>query len=150
MSNRTRAWIVAAAAAVLMPQWACADEAPAGGCEPQTEISGARLFAENCTVCHGQDGKGGGPLAVAKNLTPPDLTALAARTNGKFPVEHVSDKLRHGGGEDADGGKTMPVWTKIFAHECGDAYARHAITELEKFLKTIQEKGAGAAGAAEK
>ena len=48
-----------------------------GGCEPLAEISGATLFAENCTLCHGPDGKGGGPLAVAKNMTPPDLTTLA-------------------------------------------------------------------------
>ncbi len=140
MLNRTKAWIMAAAAAVLLPQWACAEEGAPSGCEPLAEISGVTLFAENCTLCHGPDGKGGGPLAIAKNLTPPDLTTLAARTDGKFPVDHVSDKLMHGGGEKADGNKSMPVWTKIFAHECGDAYAHQAIIELEKFLKTIQEK----------
>jgi hypothetical protein len=34
----------------------------------------------------------------------------------------------------------MPVWKKIFAHECGDAYARKAEIELENFLRMIQEK----------
>ncbi len=145
MSKRTRAWIAAAAAAILLPGWACAEGTPAGGCEPLTEISGAALFAENCTVCHGPDGKGGGPLAKAENLSPPDLTTLAARTGGKFPMDHVAGRLRRGGGENAGGDKTMPVWRKLFAHECGDAYARQALTELENFLKTIQEKGAGAA-----
>ena len=57
-----------------------------------------------------------------------------------FPWTHVSDELRHGGGEKADGNKTMPVWKKIFAHECGDAYARKAEIELENFLRMIQEK----------
>ncbi len=139
MLKRAEIWIVAAAAAVLLPQWACrAESAP--GCEPLSKISGAALFAENCTFCHGPDGKGVGPLAVAKNLKPPDLTTLAARTDGTFPMAHVSQELRHGGGENGDGDRTMPVWKKIFAHECGDAYARQALIELEKFLKTIQEK----------
>jgi putative copper resistance protein D len=140
MLNRTKALIVAAAAAAILPQWASAEEGAPGGCEPLAEISGATLFAENCTLCHGPDGKGGGPLAAAKNLTPPDLTTLAARTHGKFPMDHVSDELRHGGGGKTDGDKTMPVWKKIFAHECGDAYARQAEIELEKFLRVIQEK----------
>ncbi len=140
MLKRTKAWIVAAVAAVILPQWAYGKESTPGGCEPLAGISGATLFAENCTYCHGADGKGGGPLAVAKKLTPPDLTTLAARTKGKFPMNHVSDELRHGGGGDADGDKTMPVWRKIFAHECGEAYAQQAVIELEKFLTTLQEK----------
>ena len=140
MLNRTKAWIMAAAAAVLVPQGHAPRKAPLAAANRWPKSRGITLFSENCTLCHGPDRKGGGPLAISKNLTPPDLTTLAARTNGKFPVDHVSDKLRHGGGEKADGNKSMPVWTKIFAHECGDAYAHQAIIELEKFLKTIQEK----------
>jgi hypothetical protein len=34
----------------------------------------------------------------------------------------------------------MPVWTKIFFHECGDAYAQKAVLELEHYLKAIQAK----------
>jgi mono/diheme cytochrome c family protein len=36
---------------------------------------GARLFAANCTACHGADGHGDGSLAKALPLTPADLTA---------------------------------------------------------------------------
>ncbi len=116
------------------------DEIRGDGCKPLTEISGRNLFAENCTVCHGLDGKGGGPLATALNLTPPDLTTLAARGNGEFPSEHVLSILRHGGSETIDGDKTMPAWAKIFAHECGAAYGQQAILELRSYLKTIQDR----------
>ena len=57
MLNRTKALIVAAASAAILPQWADAEEGAPGGGEPLAEISGATLFAENCTLCHGPDGK---------------------------------------------------------------------------------------------
>ncbi len=139
MLKRAKTRIVAAAAAILLHEWAFGAES-VPSCEPLSEISGAALFAENCTFCHGPDGKGGGPLAIAKGLTPPDLTTLAARTDGRFPMAHVSQELSRGGGERGDGDRSMPVWRKLFAHECGDAYARQALIELEKFLRTIQEK----------
>jgi len=40
----------------------------------------------NCALCHGPDGKGGGPLAIAKNLPPPDLTTLAAGETANEPL----------------------------------------------------------------
>ena len=72
MLNRTKAWITAAAAAVLLPQWACAEEGAPSGCEPLAEISGVTLFAENCTLCHGPDGKG--DTKMGKKLEIKDFT----------------------------------------------------------------------------
>jgi copper resistance protein D len=45
---------------------------------------GARLYAENCALCHGADGKGSGPAAAALTVRPADLTAphLLAHTPG--------------------------------------------------------------------
>lgn len=124
-----------------------AEEAPTQPCTLGNAISGRTLFQDNCTVCHGPDGKGGGPLAAALQIVPPDLTLLSKRGNGHFPAEHVIAKMETGGGQTKDGNKAMPVWGKIFAHECGAAYSKQAVLKLERFVETIQEgyKGAGEA-----
>ena len=109
-------------------------------CKLPETFAGRLLFDENCAFCHGVDGKGGGPLASALDLMPPDLTTLAARGRGKFPTDHVLSILRHGGGEKSDGDKTMPAWAIILSHECGPTYAGQAIVELERYLETIQQR----------
>ncbi len=109
-------------------------------CKPLEPGSGRTLFAENCTVCHGPDGKGGGPLAKSLTLSPPDLTTLSARGNGAFPSAHVLSILRDGGGETREGDKAMPMWTKIFSHECGEAYGRQAIGEIKRYIETIRAR----------
>jgi len=125
-----------AVAALSMP---CAAQSGSGidPCARMEVLPGSKLFAENCTYCHGPDGKGGGILAKEMKLTPPDLTTLAARSSGAFPTEYVSSLLRGTSG-NAHGG--MPNWTSIFADECGAASANRAVTELGVYLKTIQAK----------
>ena len=46
--------------------------------------SGAALFATHCAPCHGDDGKGNGPVAFQMIVAPPDLTTAqpAERTDG--------------------------------------------------------------------
>lgn len=41
----------------------------------QSVDGGAKIFAENCTACHGASGRGDGPLAKQTRLPPADLTA---------------------------------------------------------------------------
>ena len=114
--------------------------AQSGPCALPEPGPGRTLFVQNCTVCHGTQGKGGGVLAKALNLSPPDLTTLAARTKGVFPSAHVLSMLREGGGETAEGDKAMPVWAKIFSHECGEDYGKRAVAEIERYIEAIQQR----------
>lgn len=50
-----------------------------------TVSRGAGVFSQNCSACHGRNGKGDGP--VAKSFDPP-------------PVDFTKGVLRHGSGDD--------------------------------------------------
>ena len=58
--------------------------APAEPYAAASVVHGARLYAENCALCHGADGRGDGPAAASLTVHPADLTAphLFAHTEG--------------------------------------------------------------------
>jgi len=63
------------------------------GCVQDPQIDGRQAFAENCTACHGADGRGDGPLAHLLSKSPPDLTLLAAKHGGVFPRDYVMSTI---------------------------------------------------------
>lgn len=56
-------------------------------------IDGRTAYMENCASCHGADGKGDGPAARDLAVAPPDLTTIAARNGGVFPVNQVMSTI---------------------------------------------------------
>jgi len=79
---------------------------------PAPQQSGEELYTEHCAVCHGADGTGNGPLAVALKEVPSDLTGISRRNGGRFPRDEVYRTIEgtrtnrfsaHGGGD-------MPIW----------------------------------------
>ena len=52
-------------------------------------VEGQILFAQNCAICHGDDGRGGGLLAQKTTPTPPDLTRITFRERDVFPRTRV-------------------------------------------------------------
>lgn len=59
---------------------------------PSTPTS-AQFFAQNCTSCHGTDGKGDGPMAVGADPAVADLTRISARHSGTFPWVAVMNQI---------------------------------------------------------
>ena len=59
------------------------------GCVQDGPTTGRMLYAENCAACHGVDATGNGPAAGHLTTTPPDLTQIAARRNGVWPMLEV-------------------------------------------------------------
>jgi mono/diheme cytochrome c family protein len=50
---------------------------------------GAESYAAYCATCHGALGMGAGPTAALMTIPVPDLTLLAARNGGTFPLARV-------------------------------------------------------------
>jgi len=104
--------------------------------------SGKEMYTTYCAVCHGTDGKGGGPAASALKLPPTDLTQLSKKNGGKYPALKVTSAIRGEGDVPAHGSKDMPVWGSLFwnmshGHE-GEVQQR--VANLTKYIESLQAK----------
>ncbi len=102
--------------------------------------SGAELYQQLCSSCHGLDGTGNLTAAKALALPPPDLTQLTALG---IPKEHVGYVLRSSC-DDAhhrapDGSATMPCWDRIIRHTVrSDAMAMPILNRLVEYVDSLQ------------
>jgi len=104
--------------------------------------SGKEMYTTYCAVCHGTDGKGGGPAASALKVPPTNLTQLSKNIGGKYPALKVTSAIRGEGDVPAHGSKDMPVWGSLFwnmshGHE-GEVQQR--VANLSKYIESLQAK----------
>jgi len=113
--------------------------APAARTSP---ASAKDMYVNYCAACHGKDGKGNGPATPALKVAPADLTVLARKNDGKYPVMKVSSVLTGQADLAAHGNKEMPVWGRIFWRMSGghEAEVQQRITNLNRYIESIQEK----------
>ena len=105
-------------------------------------ISGKEMFNSYCAVCHGKDGKGGGPAASAMKTPPTDITALAKNSGGKYPAQHVAAVIRGQATTASHGSQDMPVWGPLFSSisQGHEAQVQQRITNLVDYVGTLQAK----------
>lgn len=110
--------------------------------KPTSPASGKEMYTSYCAVCHGTDGKGGGPAASALKTPPADLTMLSKNNGGKFPAMKVTSTL--GGTSDlpAHGSKEMPVWGPLFRSMSGghEGEVQQRVANLTHYIETLQAK----------
>lgn len=109
---------------------------------------GKREFETKCAVCHGKDGKGHGPYAEQLKITLPDLTTMAKRNGGVFPVSQTYEVIEGAG--KGHGTRDMPVWGLDYTIQAADAlpdmpynqamYVRTRIMALLEYLNQLQAK----------
>lgn len=58
-------------------------------CTQGSPNTGRALYNDKCAVCHGVTGKGDGDLATSLASPPADLTRIAARRDGTWPMLEV-------------------------------------------------------------
>ncbi|MFD1509164.1 c-type cytochrome [Lacimonas salitolerans] len=106
---------------------------------------GARLFVENCALCHGNDGRGTGEIAAGLQPPPADLTRIAARNGGAFPRAQVMSAID--GYTRMEPGEEMPEFGLLLRGptvpvELGDAGAMtpvpRPLAALMVYLESIQ------------
>jgi len=110
-----------------------------------TIAAGKQEYMMGCAGCHGESGKGDGPLADMLEIHTPDLTRITERTGGgDFPFYNTL-KLIDGRDVRAHGG-AMPVWGDRFQisatsqrGETADMVARGRILSLVAYLGSIQQ-----------
>ncbi|HTX37898.1 MAG TPA: cytochrome c [Bryobacteraceae bacterium] len=108
---------------------------------PTTAIDGKVLYREYCAACHGADGKGAGPAAVALKKAPTDLTHIARANNGSFPEERMLRILQGEDSVTAHGSGAMPVWGTVFNNMSPSIeMAQLRVHALLSYLEKIQVK----------
>jgi len=105
-------------------------------------VSGKDMYTAYCAVCHGTDGKGGGPAVSALKAAPTDLTSLSKNNGGKYPALKVESSIRNESGLPAHGSKEMPVWGSLFWNMSGghEAEVQQRVTNLTKYIESLQAK----------
>lgn len=151
MQGRKIYWIAAIIAVFALLAVAQQAQQPAPGTEkvikhvpvkPTNAASGEEMYVNYCAVCHGKDGKGGGPAASALKVPPTDLTKLTANAGGKYPSLHVSSVIRGEADLPAHGSKDMPVWGPLFwrMSQGHEAEVQQRIANLNAYVESLQGK----------
>lgn len=110
---------------------------------------GKQEYLENCTVCHGNDGKGHGPYVEFLRKSPPDLTQLTKRNGGVFPVSRMYETIE-GANVPGHGARDMPIWGMDYRIKAAEyyvdvpyepePYVRARILMLIEHISRLQER----------
>jgi cytochrome c len=82
---------------------------------------GKRVYERNCLACHGDKGRGDGPVAHTQELRPADL-AMLARKVPNFKFFMMNSQLKG----------DMPGWRNMFSER--------DINDLENYLRKLSRK----------
>ncbi len=104
-------------------------------------VDGATLYEGYCAPCHGQAGKGDGPLADYLRRPPVDLTTIALKHDGAFPAFWVEDFITGRGRSLPPGHDQMPNWGRILrSRSASEAVYRLKVRNLVDYLRGMQVK----------
>jgi len=131
-----RSWATASAAALIVSALGTA------GARAQP-YSGAGDYQVYCVSCHGAEGRGDGTIARSLKKQPADLTRIAQRNGGVFPLEKVARAIDGRQPTNAHGPTDMPAWGEVLAKSSASPGAENTaarIDALVKYLQTLQAK----------
>lgn len=95
------------------------------------ENGGKELYLKYCASCHGNQGKGDGPVGRDLKVRVPDLTVLRSKNRSIYPLDRVMSSIDGSRVVRTHGTRTMPVWGEVFRKE----NEKEKYTELTSLLK---------------
>jgi len=103
---------------------------------------GAKIFQYHCAACHGADGRGHGFASMTLRHAVPDLTQIAQRNGGKFPVQRVKEIIEGKvPGPPSHGVREMPIWGPIFHEvELDQDWGEVRLEAVTKHVESMQQK----------
>lgn len=136
--------LAALVAAVAVSGGGAAAQRPTSQLPPliAPSLYGRDIYQFYCSSCHGREGRGDGPVGAALKVPPADLTKIAFRNGGVFPVKDVEAFVTIGRSEvPAHGSPDMPIWGYTFRGlETDDALVKVRLENVVKYLESIQVK----------
>jgi hypothetical protein len=109
-------------------------------------LSGPKMYAAYCAVCHGDKGKGDGPAALGLSTSPGDLTTITKSNHGKFPTMRVYYAI-YGGVRNSKNPRIyeMPAWRPLFNSICVvppncEAEIQARVANLTSYIQSFQQK----------
>jgi len=110
----------------------------------ETVSAGQQYFMRYCSACHGVEGRGDGPAAPALRPPPADLTRIAQRRGGRFPVAEIAAYIDGRTVVSAHGSREMPIWGERFGEiagggSVGEEVVRGNLLVLIEYLQSIQQ-----------
>jgi hypothetical protein len=89
--------------------------------QPATDLGKTEYYTK-CAVCHGLSGKGEGSFGEVLKVNMPDLTTIAKRNGGVFPLDRVTMAIDGRATPRAHGTSEMPIWGTRYSVEAAPRY----------------------------
>ena len=114
-----------------------------------SETIGSDEYRVSCLNCHGEGGKGDGPMMDLLTKKPSDLTVLAKNNGGEYPFVKVYQTIDGRVTVPGHGTRDMPIWGARYAEEDYERYGtafgaedvvRGRILQLVYFIQSLQQK----------
>ena len=135
MTKRLSGWGMLLFLIAWTPTWSLAAEGN----------SGKQMYLQYCSSCHGKEGKGDGTVSRDLKVKVPDLTGLAKKNKGVYPLDDVMATVDGRRLVRGHGDRNMPVWGESF-HSESEAKKYPELTTLLKakiiaeYVATLQKK----------
>ena len=126
-----------------------AEDVSMGGSEYRiSETIGSDEYRISCQNCHGEGGKGDGPMMELLTKKPSDLTTLAKNNEGEYPFVKIYQMIDGRVAVPGHGDREMPIWGARYAEEDYERYGtafgaedvvRGRILQLVYYIQSLQE-----------